>query len=403
MLRTKAANRNFWPFLFALFVLASSFSAHGQSLPVPKSSDVALIAFTLEARDSTGTLIAQDAGTNLLFYKEASFGWDPYDASKLTPLSDSYAVSAFVTERNGDPHYLKAQESVPYRLTDEGYTGTLDIVTEGIADATFTLKIGTWYQVPVDWTVRLIDTKRTTDPADDTFVVLTPSSTYTFSGRTSNDDLTGPGGPKSGEDAVSRFQVTAGPASSSLPVEMAAFTVQSSGPSAVLAWETASETNNAGFYVEHRAPYADAFTARDFVEGAGTTNAPQTYRFRLRDLSPGTHAFRLRQVDTDGTTHYSDVVTTRISLNGSFTLQSPYPNPFQSQATVAFAVEQSQPVTVALYNTLGQRVQVLYQGTPAAGQTQRARLSNKGLSSGLYIVRLETPSFQSTRTVTLVR
>jgi len=42
-----------------------------------------------------------------------------------------------------------------------------------------------------------------------------------------------------------------------------------------------------------------------FVEGAGTTDQPQIFRFRTDDLRVGTHRFRLRQVATDGSVEFT--------------------------------------------------------------------------------------------------
>ena len=60
-------------------------------------------------------------------------------------------------------------------------------------------------------------------------------------------------------------------------------------------------------------------------------------------------------------------------------------------------------MTVALYNTLGQRVKTLYRDTPPAEQTQRTTLGTGDLSSGLYIVRLRGAGFTATQQVTVVK
>ncbi|MEL6772619.1 MAG: VCBS repeat-containing protein, partial [Bacteroidota bacterium] len=85
-----------------------------------------------------------------------------------------------------------------------------------------------------------------------------------------------------------------------VPVELTVFSAVLSGEAARLTWATASETNNAGFHVEHRAPSADVFATLGFVDGAGTTTATQRYAFETGTLAPGAHRFRLRQVDFDG-------------------------------------------------------------------------------------------------------
>ena len=193
-----------------------------------------------------------------------------------------------------------------------------------------------------------------------------------------------------------------------LPVELASFTGAQTGSNAVeLQWVTASETNNAGFRVQHRAPTADDWSALGFVESAasdGTTNQSQEYRFRMKeDLAPGSHRFRLKQVDLDGSTNLSDVVTVDISMQEVLQLSAPAPNPAHNEATVSFAVQEATEAAVNLYNVLGQQVATLYRGTLPAEQQRTVQVKTDDLSSGVYIVRMEANGQSKTQRLTVVR
>ncbi len=83
-------------------------------------------------------------------------------------------------------------------------------------------------------------------------------------------------------------------------------------------------------------------------------------------------------------------------------LGAPRPNPFASRTTLVLDLAEAQPVRVYVYNTLGQRVAVLADGTMAAGQ-HPLTLDAANLPSGLYLVRLETETGVTTQTVTLTR
>ncbi len=91
-------------------------------------------------------------------------------------------------------------------------------------------------------------------------------------------------------------------------------TCETVGPfrAVTLEWTTASEIDNTGFEVQRHDAAADRFVTEGFVEGAGTTDAPQAYRFRVDVLEAGMHRFRLRQIDTDGQAAYSHEVTVRV-------------------------------------------------------------------------------------------
>ena len=60
-------------------------------------------------------------------------------------------------------------------------------------------------------------------------------------------------------------------------------------------------------------------------------------------------------------------------------------------------------VSVALYNTLGQKVSTLYRGTPPAEQTMEATVRTETLPSGTYFVRMQAADQTRTQRLTVVR
>ncbi len=197
-------------------------------------------------------------------------------------------------------------------------------------------------------------------------------------------------------------QIT-GFSSESLPVELSSFTASLDGTTAVLEWRTESETNNAGFEVQHKAPGTEAFTKRSFVEGAGTREQPESYRVRAEGLRAGTHQFRLRQLDTDGSAHTTDPVSVHVEVARKLALHAPAPHPVERSTRLTFTVKRDGPTTVALYNMLGQRVRTLYDRTIQAGRTHELSVSTHGLSSGTYFIRLSAPSGTRTERVAIVK
>ena len=195
-----------------------------------------------------------------------------------------------------------------------------------------------------------------------------------------------------------RFVLTVQP--SPLPVELTSLQATRADEAVQLSWATAGETNNAGFHVERRGPRTGRFRAIGFVEGHGTTDQPQQYRFRTDALEPGRHVFRLRQVDLDGATTRSDTVSVQVRLADAARL-AVAPNPVRSRGTVSLHVRDEQPVTVALYDVLGRRVRTLVQG-PRRGRHE-VQLDVSDLSSGVYFLRLEAPGTVKTRRVTVMK
>lgn len=205
----------------------------------------------------------------------------------------------------------------------------------------------------------------------------------------------------------------AAPAADAIPVELAGFEVtvnegatpSAHRPEAVLRWETASESNNAGFEVQHRVPDAgpDAWERVAFVEGQGTTQETHRYTHRVDDLLPGTHTFRLKQVDLDGESTYTEAVEAVVTLSGAFDLVAPYPNPFRQQARFVLTVAEAQRVNIAAFNQLGQRVATLHSGTLPPNTQHTFQLDADRLASGLYFIQIQGEEFSVTERAVLVR
>jgi CSLREA domain-containing protein len=204
------------------------------------------------------------------------------------------------------------------------------------------------------------------------------------------------------------------PASSQLPVELASFEgtvvetsqgAEGTANAAVhLTWQTASETNNAGFEVQRQKE--SGWTQVGYVESraqGGTTTETKSYSYTTEDLPIGTHQFRLKQVDLNGSSRLTDPVSVDIQMQEALRLRGPSPNPVSGRATVSFAVKERTETRITLYNTLGQQVATVYEGTPQAGEEQTARIDVSGLSSGTYFLRLRADGKTRTRRLAVVR
>jgi plastocyanin len=192
----------------------------------------------------------------------------------------------------------------------------------------------------------------------------------------------------------------------SLPVELVTFVALADGPEVVLTWQTASETSNAGFQIEHRNGGHHAhepFRVLDFVAGQGTTTEAHTYQHRLQGLPAGAHTFRLKQVDLDGTFTYSPIVEVQIEVPGTYVLTSAYPNPFNPQTQLYLTLQREQQVAVRVVDLSGRQVAVLYSGVLAANQAHPLTFDGGSLPSGLYLIRVVGETFAAQRGVLLVK
>jgi hypothetical protein len=176
------------------------------------------------------------------------------------------------------------------------------------------------------------------------------------------------------------------------------------GSGAALSWSTASETANAGFSVEH-AHHSQAFSEVAFVESPGPSDTLRTYEYRLSELAPGRHRFRLRQVGLDGQITYSRPIQLQVSGPEALHVSSPAPTPFRTQTSITVSTEQSVPLTVSVVDALGRTVSTLWTGTTQASEIYEFSLSTsrENLSPGVYLFRVQTPTRSKTQKTVLVR
>ena len=91
----------------------------------------------------------------------------------------------------------------------------------------------------------------------------------------------------------------------------------------------------------------------------------------------------------------------------SFHLEQNYPNPFNHATHIGFTLQQSSLVSLKVFNTHGQLVATLVEGTRPAGTYQAVwdgrDAQGQYVSSGTYIVRLDAAGQQATRKMILIQ
>ncbi len=86
----------------------------------------------------------------------------------------------------------------------------------------------------------------------------------------------------------------------------------------------------------------------------------------------------------------------------TFRLDAPYPNPFNASILVPFTLDHARQIELAVFNTLGQRVATLVDGTISGG-SHNIPFNAGNLSSGIYWITLKTGGRHITRSVTVLK
>jgi len=186
-----------------------------------------------------------------------------------------------------------------------------------------------------------------------------------------------------------------------IPVELTSFSATAVKDEVKLSWSTATETNNQGFQVE-KLNTLGVFEQIGYVAGFGTTTEPKAYSFTDSKLDAGSYAYRLKQIDFDGSFEYSDVVEVDISIPAVYGLEQNYPNPFNPSTTIKYSIAEDGFVKLSVYNMLGEEVATIVNTTQKAGRYE-VNFNASKLSSGVYIYRIEASKYTASKKLMLLK
>ena len=179
-------------------------------------------------------------------------------------------------------------------------------------------------------------------------------------------------------------------AASPLPVSLRLFTAARNSSTVLLKWETVSEQNSRGFYVERNLG-SNVWQTMGFVEtkaANGSSNSLQKYDFSDLNNAKGISQYRLRQVDIDGKYAYSPIRAVRAGGQKGKTIV--YPNPSaDGKVNVVFA-DVNTPRDVSLSDLNGRIIKQWKNVT-----TNNIQINN--LLAGFYTIRIvDTESGEQT-------
>ena len=179
-----------------------------------------------------------------------------------------------------------------------------------------------------------------------------------------------------------------------LPIELLDFDARLNGPVVDLSWVTSTETDNEKFIVERAGSdlvWKEVLT----VPGAGTSTTTSYYYEKDRDPLKGVSYYRLKQVDYDGTSTTSDVVSI-FNPGGNLDDElSLYPNPSAGNSIFIripdAAGQESGQIT--MYDISGKIA--FQQDFEELGSIEEVKYGE--LPQGVYLVQLQSASVNETK------
>jgi len=210
---------------------------------------------------------------------------------------------------------------------------------------------------------------------------------------------------------------------SPLPIQLYYFNVALSATSneVTITWGTLSELNNYGFTIQWTDSAAQGFVdlPGSFTPGHGTTLVPQEYSWTHTNVPAGTYAYRLRQIDLDGTIHFTESQTITVGTLSEvnqhhenprgFRLAQNYPNPFNPSTTIQFEVAEFGHVALKVYDAAGREVATLLDEPRVPGvhsvtfEPEKDGEAGLAVSSGVYFYTLHSGIQTETKKMILVK
>jgi PKD repeat protein len=170
--------------------------------------------------------------------------------------------------------------------------------------------------------------------------------------------------------------------STPLPVTLLNFDGYHANGKNVLTWKTANEQNNSHFEIE------TSKDGRNFyqigrVEGKNIPSSVSDYTFTDQLPATGINYYRLKQMDMDGRSTYSKIISVTVNdMQRTFTV---YPNPAKNKITIDFA-EPSLHTSIELFAADGKLVKKL-----SPGNIQRSlSVDISQFNSGVYFIQIRS-------------
>ena len=90
-------------------------------------------------------------------------------------------------------------------------------------------------------------------------------------------------------------------------------------------------------------------------------------------------------------------------IPNGFEISSVYPNPFNPSVNITFSLTNIEHVNISVYNATGRHIATLFNGYKEHGTHELVWTPEISISSGNYIIMMETPNNISTSKVTFLK
>jgi Secretion system C-terminal sorting domain/Fibronectin type III domain/Cohesin domain len=170
-----------------------------------------------------------------------------------------------------------------------------------------------------------------------------------------------------------------------LAVELTTFEAHPLSKNVELTWLTSSEQQNDHFEIQWSKD-GKTFSKIGNIKGQGTTSVQHDYQFLDESPLAGINYYRLKQVDVNGQSEFSKIVSVDMpNLDKNISI---YPNPVKDKVMVETNI--TGDYTIELLDIAGKLLQSHKANQPSL------QLSTSGLPSGMYMISVKSNTIQKT-------
>jgi hypothetical protein len=180
---------------------------------------------------------------------------------------------------------------------------------------------------------------------------------------------------------------------SPLPIQLLSFEGRIVPMGVQLLWKTASELNNDHFEVE-KSTDGEKFQSIANIRGNGTSPVSHSYEYLDTKVATGRTYYRLKQVDFDGHSSYSNIID--VNSDGIFTF-SVYPNPVTGTDLnfQILGIEGTNMMGVSLFDELGRKILSAQAPIDEFSGSITGSLPIDKLANGIYYFRVDGTAIYS--------
>ncbi|MBX2931510.1 MAG: T9SS type A sorting domain-containing protein [Chitinophagaceae bacterium] len=172
-----------------------------------------------------------------------------------------------------------------------------------------------------------------------------------------------------------------------VPVTIQYFSGEKIGNANVLYWKTTNEINNTGFDIQRSANGIYFSSIASILSKAnGSANTMYNYQFTDNQILNGNNYYRLKQIDKDGSVHYSSIVLIKAIKTNTPYIVNIFPNPVKNILQVNMYLPTSDNIHFTVNDIVG-RV-VLVNTIYLSEGNVFAKLNMTTLGNGIYTVKM---------------